>query len=123
MQNLLFNAREPWAVQGNVEFYGVSLSLENRRGKQVSVVQETHGWWSNETATTSYDETFVSLEEVFLSFAEAVERYSRIRTMRAATGFMHSFSWNPFTGRPMNYRPVELPPESQCDPEGNSVSA
>ena len=123
MQNLLFNTREPWNSEGLVEFYGVSFSLETIRGNRVSVVQEIHGWWNNETATTSYDETFAAPAETFDSFVDAVDRYSKICEMRASTGFLHSFSWNRYTGRPMNYKPVKLAPVREPDlREGNSVS-
>ncbi len=123
MQNLFFTTRDPWNAEGLVEFYGVSFSLETMQGGRVSVVQEVHGWWNNETAITSYDDSFAAPQETFDSFADAVNRYSKICEERAATGYLHSFAWNRYTGKPMNYKPVVLPAQRKSDlHEDNSVS-
>jgi hypothetical protein len=124
MQNLFFTIREPWTAIGLVEFYGVDFSLETIRGRRVTIVQEIHGWWNNDAGTTSYDESFAAPAEAFDSFADAINRYSKICEARASTGFPHSFAWNRYTGKPMSYKPVPLTAKRNPDlPEDNSVSA
>jgi hypothetical protein len=108
MQNVLFKTSEPTAAEGLVEFYAVSITLQDIRG-HVSAVQELHGWWNNETSKVTLDLAFSSEPEEFHSFPEAVERYCALRINRARAGFVHSFSWHCFTGAPTNYKLVEIP--------------
>lgn len=108
MQNVLFKTSEPAAVEGVVEFYAVSISLQDIAG-QVSTVQEIHGWWNNQTGQITIDPALSSQPEVFESFSEAVDRYCALRFNRARTGFVHSFTWHCFTGTPTNYKRIEIP--------------
>ena len=108
MQNVLFNISDPNAAEGMVEFYAVSIALQDVTGCS-SAVHETHGWWNNQTGKVTFDQAFSSEPETFESFAEAVERYCVIRIKRARTGFVHSFSWHCFTGTPTNYKRIQIP--------------
>lgn len=112
MQNVLFNTSEPTTAEGLVEFYAVSIALQDDTG-QVSSVQEVHGWWNNQTGKVTFDEA-LSAEQTFESFGEAVEKYCVLRVKRARAGFVHSFSWHCFTGTPSNYKRIELPVDSRC---------
>ena len=82
MQNVLFKTSEPTTAEGEVEFYAVSISLEDVTG-QVSSVQEIHGWWNHQTGKVTIDQAFAPAPETFDSFGEAVgpnkERVSRLR--------------------------------------------
>lgn len=109
MQNVLFRTSEPTSADGKVEFYNISLYFQDVRGQRLSVVQETHGWWNNETAKACFDEDYQPLTEAFVSFGEAVDRYCALRVDRARTGFLHSFSWHPLTGMPDYYSRIEIP--------------
>jgi hypothetical protein len=115
MQNVLFKISEPTAAEGLVEFYAVSISLQDITG-QVSAVQEIHGWWSNKTGKVVIDQNFTSEPVAFESFSQAVERYCALRINRAKTGFVHSFSWHCFTGAPTNYKRIEIPDHLQTQP-------
>ena len=108
MQNVLFKTSEPATAEGMVEFYAVSLALHDFTG-QLSVVQEIHGWWNNQTGEITIDDRTESEPETFGSFGEAVDRYCALRINRARTGFVHSFTWHCFTGAPSNYKRVEIP--------------
>jgi hypothetical protein len=108
MQNVLFKTSEPTTAEGEVEFYAVSISLEDVTG-QVSSVQEIHGWWNHQTGKVTIDQAFAPAPETFDSFGEAVERYCILRIKRARAGFIHSFSWHCFTGTPTNYKRIEIP--------------
>jgi hypothetical protein len=110
MQNALFKISDPTAADGVVEFYAVSISLQDITG-QVSSVQEMHGWWNNQTGKVTIDEEFSSEPEAFESFGEAVEKYCSLRISRARSGFVHSFSWHCFAGAPTNYKRIEMPGE------------
>jgi hypothetical protein len=124
MQNALFKTKEPTAMQEKVEFYNISLSLQDIDGQRLSVVQEKHGWWDNETQKASWDEEFVSPPEAFVFFGEAVDRFCTLRIRHARNGFMHSFSWHPVTGAPAGYTRVELPIEPRFEaPERCRLSA
>jgi len=117
MQNVLFKINEPTTAQGDVEFYTISISLQEFEGQQVSVVQEKHGWWNNETRLPSFDQDFWSPAEAFASFNEAVDRYCTLRTNRAKFGFVHSFSWNRFIGTPSQYKQIEIPTPTRPKPQ------
>ncbi len=120
MHSVLFNTNEPTGAKGLVEFYYISLSLQTIEGRRVSFVQETHGWWSNETGEALPDDSFMSPREEFESFEAAVDRFCQHRVNCAKRGFMHSFSWHPITHTPTNYKLVELPVGSEYDsPEGS----
>jgi hypothetical protein len=120
MHSALFNTNEPTAATGAVEFYYISLKLQTIEGRKVSFVQETHGWWSNETGKALLDDSFMSQPEEFESFEDAVDRFCQLRVNCAKRGFMHSFSWHPVTRTPTNYKLVELPIGSESDsPEGS----
>lgn len=108
MQNVLFKTSEPTTAQEPVEFFAVSISLQDITGR-VSSVQEVHGWWSNQTGNVTIDQELSSEPEEFESFSEAVEKYCALRISRARTGFVHSFSWHCFTGAPSNYKRIEIP--------------
>jgi hypothetical protein len=116
MQNVLFKITEPTTAQGSVEFYTISITLQEFEGQQVSVVQEKHGWWNNETRLPSFDQDFWSPAEAFASFNEAVDRYCTLRTNRAKSGFVHSFSWNRFIGTPTQYKQIEIPTRLKSQP-------
>ena len=100
MQNLLFKISDPTAVEGQVEFYSISLSMHEAEGKRVNVVQGTHGWWSNESGQATFDEQSTTPPEEFEDFGTAVDRYCALQTNLAWTGFRHSFSWHRFTYAP-----------------------
>ena len=126
MQNVLFKTREPATAEGMVEFYAVSLSLQDFTG-QLSVVQEIHGWWNNQTGEVKIDQARRLEAETFQSFSEAVDRYCALRINRARTGFVHSFTWHCFTGVPTNYKRIEIPedsgfPRSTSSADGKSGS-
>jgi hypothetical protein len=121
MQNVLFKTSEPTIAEGMVEFYAVSISLQDITG-HVSTVQEIHGWWSNKTGKVVIDQGFPSEPEAFESFSEAVERYCVLRIDRAKTGFVHSFSWHCFTGAPTNYKRIEIPTQPKS-PQSNEPVA
>ena len=108
MQNVLFKTSEPTKTDGPVEFYAVSIALQDITG-QVSAVQEMHGWWDNQTGKVTVDQAFSPDPETFDSFSAAVERYCVLRIRRARSGFVHSFSWHCFTGAPTNYKRIEIP--------------
>ena len=112
MQNVLFKTSEPTTADGMVEFYSVSISLQDITGK-VSAVEEVHGWWNNQTGKVTFDEAFLSETETFASFGEAVERYCVLRIKRARAGFVHSFSWHCFTGAPTNYKRITIPGDAR----------
>ena len=107
MQNVLFKTSEPTAAEGLVEFYAVSISLQDIAGR-ISVVEEIHGWWDSQTGKLTFDEDFTSEPEAFESFNDAVEKYCAMRLNRARSGFVHSFSWHSFSGAPTNYRLIEI---------------
>ena len=121
MQNVLFKINEPTTAEGLVEFYAVSISLQDVTG-HVSAVQEIHGWWSNKTGKVVIDQGFASEPEPFESFSEAVERYCALRINRARTGFVHSFSWHCFTGAPTNYKRIEIPAPPQPRPSNEPAA-
>ena len=108
MQNVLFKISEPTAAAGEVEFYIISISLQEFEGEQHSVVQERHGWWNNQTSMPTFDQDFWSPAEAFVSFGEAVDRYCTLRTNRARSGFVHAFSWHRFCGDPSGYKRIEF---------------
>jgi hypothetical protein len=108
MQNVLFKTSEPTTAEGMVEFFAVSLSLQDISG-EVSVVQEIHGWWDNRTGEVTIDGSLRREPETFDSFSHAVDRYCALRIHRARTGFVHSFTWHCFTGMPSNYKRIEVP--------------
>lgn len=119
MHTVLFKTNEPTAAKAVVEFYHISLSLQTIEGRRISFVQETHGWWSNETGKALLDGSSKAQPEEFESFEAAVDRFCQHRVNCAKKGFMHSFSWHPVTHTPTNYKLVELPIGSYCDsPEG-----
>ena len=109
MQNVLFKISDPTTATGEVEFYIISISLQEFEGEQHSVVQERHGWGNNKTGLATFDHDFWSPAEGFASFGDAVDRYCTLRTNRARTGFVHSFSWHRFIGDPSGYKRIELP--------------
>ena len=113
MQNVLFKTSEPTTAEGLVEFYAVSIALEDDTG-QDSSVQEIHGWWNNQTGKVTIDETFLAEPQTFESFGEAVEKYCVLRVKRARAGFVHSFTWHCFTGTPSNYKRIEIPGGIHC---------
>lgn len=121
MQNVLFKISEPTAAQGPVEFFTISISLQDVNGQQVSIVQESHGWWSNETRTATIDSEFRSPAEGYVSFGEAVDRYCSLKINRAKTGFVHSFSWHRFVGLPRNYKRIEVPVDPQFQPPTEKI--
>lgn len=106
MQSVLFKTSEPAAAEGMVEFYIVSLGLQDINQK-VSVVEEIHGWWSNQARKATLDREFASPPEVFGSFGDAIDRYCALRVNRAKAGFVHSFSWDGFVGDPSNYKRID----------------
>lgn len=106
MQTVLFKTSDPTAADGMVEFYTVSLSLRDLDLK-ISIVQEIHGWWNNDTRRAILDPEFSTPPEVFTSFGDAVDRYSAVTANRARTGFVHAFSWDGFVGHPKNYRLID----------------
>lgn len=112
MQNVLFKTSEPATVEGIVEFYAVSISLQDITG-QVSAVQEIHGWWNKQTGKITIDQGLSSEPEVFGSFSEAVERYCVLKINRAKTGFVHSFTWHCFAGTPTDYKRIEIPDDTR----------
>jgi hypothetical protein len=122
MQKALFNTSKPFAAEGDVEFYNISIRLEDIEGQRLSVVQEAHGWWNNETGQAVFDVDFASPPETFVSFDEAVDRYCTLRANRARTGFIHSFSWHPITGFRADYRPIDSLLESQFESQDGSSS-
>jgi hypothetical protein len=112
MQNVLFKTSEPTTAEGMVEFYIISITLQDIKGNgQVSVVQEMHGWWSNEARKATLEPDVTSPPEAFVSFNEAIDRYCSLRINRARAGFVHSFSWDRFLGDPSNYKRIEVPIE------------
>jgi hypothetical protein len=120
MHKVFFKTSEPTAVPGKVEFYNLSLSLEDIRGRQISFVHQTHGVWSNETGTAWLEGESKRPPEVFESLGEALGRFRALQSYLAWCGFKHSFSWNPQTGFPTNYEPVEVPIDLSCVPSGRS---
>ena len=122
MQNVLFKTSAPTAAEGPVEFYSISITLQDFEGIQASVVQETHGWWSNETGKATFDQDFKSAPEAFVSFGDGVDRYCSLRVSRARAGFIHSFSWPLFDGPPANYKRIEIPVGPQFQPANDSAS-
>jgi len=122
MHRVLFKTSEPTAAPGKVEFYNISLSLEDIRGRQISFVHETHGFWSNETGKAWLEGGEKLPPEMFESLGEALARFRTLQTHLAWCGFRHSFSWHPKTGFPTNYEPVEVPSELLCEsPERSFV--
>jgi hypothetical protein len=113
MQDVLFQTDKPTSTQGKVEFYDLSLTQEFCDGQPLCMFQETHGWWDNETKRVIVDESKESQCITFKNFIEALDIYHRQRMLRAGSGFRHSFMWNPITGEPAYYSPVEIPGESQ----------
>jgi hypothetical protein len=122
MQIVLFKTSEPTAAEGPVEFYSISITLQDFEGIQASVVQETHGWWSNETGKATFDHDFRVPPEAFVSFGDGVDRYCSLRVQRARAGFSHSFSWPLFVGPPTNYKRIEIPVGPQFQPTNDSAS-
>jgi len=122
MHSVLFKTNEPTAAKEDVEFYYISLSLETIEGRQVSLIRETQGWWSNDTGKPLIDHHSQSQPEEFASFEAAVNRFCQLRVDRAKRGFIHSFSWHPITHTPTNYKRVELPIEFESDSTGVSLS-
>ena len=112
MQNALFRTDKPAATPGYVEFYDLSLTQEQSDGQLLTLFQETHGWWDNETNRAIIDDAAPSGRRVFKTFCEALDTYHEQRTARAANGFKHSFMWHPITGVPAYYMPVDMPGES-----------
>jgi hypothetical protein len=121
MQNVLFRTNEPTAAAGKVEFYNISLFFQDVDGQRLNVVQETHGWWNNETAKAYVDEAYVPLTETYTSFEQAVDRYCARRILRARTGFMHSFTWHPLTGLPIQCTRIEVSERALLGPFSNSL--
>jgi hypothetical protein len=113
MRTVLFKTDEPTNREAEVEFYIVSLSLLKPTG-EASIVEETHGWWSNITRKPIFDQEHTVPPETFKSFSHAVDRYCALRLARAREGFVHSFSWEGFVGNPMNYRKIDLCPLPNC---------
>lgn len=120
MQNVLFRTNEPIAAAGKVEFYNISLFFQDVDGQRLNVVQETHGWWNTETAKAHFDEDYEPLTETFISFETAVERYCALRVLRARTGFMHSFTWHPLTGLPIQYTRIDVSERATPQPFSSS---
>jgi len=112
MQNVLFQTDKPTATPGYVEFYDLTLTQEHRDGQLLSLFQEMHGWWDNETNRVVLDDTAPSPPVAFKTFCEALDTYHRCRMHRANSGFKHSFMWHPISGMPAYYMPVDMPGES-----------
>jgi hypothetical protein len=115
MQNVLFQTDKPTLTQGRVEFYDLCLTQDRSEGQPMNVVQETHGWWDNETNRAIIDEGAESQCISFKTFVEALDIYHRQRMVRARNGFRHSFMWHPISGAPAHYSPVEIPGEPQSE--------
>lgn len=105
MQNVLFKTDDPENAKGIVDFYLVSLTLEGPEG-QSGAVPEVHGWFDPSTRAVTLDREWAPQAETFTSFGDAVDRFCQMRIHRAVAGFVHSFSWLNFVGRPKNHRRV-----------------
>lgn len=108
MQDVLFQTDKPTSTQGRVEFYDLCLTQEYCDGEYLNEFQETHGWWDNETKSVIIDDSEESKCMIFKTFIEALDVYDRQRTLRAESGFRHSFMWNPITRAPACYSPIEI---------------
>lgn len=108
MQDVLFQTDKPNSTPGRVEFYDLCLTQEYCDGQYLNEFQEAHGWWDNETKSVIIDHSEESKCMTFNTFIEALDVYDRQRTLRAESGFKHSFMWNPITGEPALYSPVEI---------------
>jgi hypothetical protein len=115
MQNVLFKTDKPASAPGYAEFYDLALIQEHCDGQLLSLFQETHGWWDNETNRAVIDDSAPSTRVVFKTFCEALDAYHRCRMARAGSGFKHSFMWHPISGIPAYYMPVDLPDESPAE--------
>lgn len=121
MQNVLFQTDKPTSIQGRVEFYDLCITQERSNGEPLTLVQETHGWWDNDTNRAIIDEGAQSRCAVYKTFVEALEVYHRQRMIRARSGFMHSFVWHPLTGAPVHHSPVEIPRGSEVETPEESL--
>jgi hypothetical protein len=108
MQDVLFQTDKPTSTPGRVEFYDLCLTQECCDGEFLTEFQETHGWWDNDSKSVIIDESEESKCLTFKTFIEALDVYDRQRTLHAGSGFKHSFMWNPITGEPAFYSPVEI---------------
>jgi|HubBroStandDraft_5_1064220.scaffolds.fasta_scaffold540067_2 hypothetical protein len=109
MQNVLFQTDRPTLTHGRVEFYDLCLIQERSDGQSINLVQETHGWWDNDTNRAILDESVETQCLTYKTFVEALDVYHRQRMLRARSGFKHSFMWHPITGAPAYYSLVEMP--------------
>ncbi len=107
MQSVLFKTSEPAAQQGMVEFYAVSIQLQEAPG-QLTAVQEVHGWWNSQTGEKSLDQGPFSEPEYFESFSEAADRLYEVRLSRARAGFVHAFTWHCLVGTPTNHKRIDI---------------
>lgn len=108
MQSVLFKTSDPAAQEGMVEFYAVSILLEESP-RRLTAVQEVHGWWNSQTGEKSLDQGPFSEPEFFESFSEAADRFYEVRLSRARAGFVHSFTWHCLAGTPTNHKLIDIP--------------
>jgi hypothetical protein len=80
------------------EYYQCRIDQESRERRHVFFVRETHGYFDDQQKKpANITETF-NPEKPFENFAEAEGRYHQQLQRRASEGFVHAFSFDPFTG-------------------------
>jgi hypothetical protein len=86
------------------EYYQPRIDCERRGKGEVFFVRETHGYFDdqqkkmkNQTQTFNPDEPFESREE-------AEKWYENQLRVRAASGFVHVFAWDPMSPNGMSYQ-------------------
>jgi hypothetical protein len=75
------------------ECYGLSLKqLPGVVGPRRSCVKEDHGWWDDHTKSFVHHFTTLNTAAEGVTFEVAQTIYTKARTNRASSGFVHSFS-------------------------------
>ena len=93
MQETLYKTATPQSFLS--EYYEIAVLSRpgNQSGEYMFI--ELHGWWDEEAKEPKHNVVTINPEEG-LTLEEAEEMYRKQREHRARSGFIYSFSQNPF---------------------------
>jgi hypothetical protein len=95
-----------FANPAETEYYQPRIDRESHAGRDVFLVRETHGYFDDEEKKAANITSTLSPEEGFATFDEANSRYEEQLRYRAKTGFVHVFSFDPFSPDGMTHRVI-----------------
>lgn len=94
----------------DVEYYQPRIDTELRDGNEIYFVRETHAYFDDQKkrpANITYTLNPENGEEAFSSWEAAEARYKAQLSSRAKEGFIHLFSFDPFSPDGVSYRMLD----------------